>query len=29
LKAFGKLAPDAFISRLGWLYNHDVTSSSE
>ncbi len=29
LKAFGKLAPDAFINRLGWLYNHDVTSSSE
>ncbi|WP_322892953.1 MULTISPECIES: FAD-dependent monooxygenase [unclassified Yoonia] len=28
LKALGKLAPDAFINRLGWLYNHDVTSSS-
>ena len=29
LKTLGKIAPDAFINRLGWLYNHDVTSSSE
>ncbi|MBQ1203839.1 MAG: FAD-dependent monooxygenase [Loktanella sp.] len=29
LKTFGTLAPDAFINRLGWLYDHDVTASSE
>ncbi|WP_019953790.1 FAD-dependent monooxygenase [Yoonia vestfoldensis] len=29
LKTLGKIAPDAFINRLGWLYDHDVTSSSE
>lgn len=28
LKALGKIAPDAFINRLGWLYDHDVTTSS-
>lgn len=27
LKTLGKIAPDAFINRLGWLYDHDVTSS--
>ncbi|MFN3661838.1 FAD-dependent monooxygenase [Yoonia sp.] len=27
LKTLGKLAPDAFINRLGWLYDHDVTAS--
>jgi salicylate hydroxylase len=25
LKAIGKVAPDAFLNRLGWLYDHDVT----
>jgi salicylate hydroxylase len=28
LKTLGKIAPDAFINRLGWLYDHDVTTSS-
>ena len=26
LKTLGAVAPDAFINRLGWLYNHDVTA---
>ena len=26
LKAMGKMAPDAFLNRLGWLYDHDVTA---
>lgn len=26
LKTLGKVAPDAFINRLGWLYDHDVTA---
>ena len=26
LKAMGKVAPDAFLNRLGWLYDHDVTA---
>ncbi|MCO4848061.1 MAG: FAD-dependent monooxygenase [Yoonia sp.] len=25
LKALGAVAPNAFINRLGWLYDHDVT----
>lgn len=25
LKGLGKFAPDAFIGRMGWLYDHDVT----
>ena len=25
LKTLGAVAPDAFINRLGWLYDHDVT----
>lgn len=25
LQAMGKLAPAAFLNRLGWLYDHDVT----
>lgn len=25
LKTMGKVAPNAFLSRLGWLYEHDVT----
>jgi salicylate hydroxylase len=29
LKTLGQIAPDAFINRLGWLYDHDVTSSFE
>jgi salicylate hydroxylase len=27
LRTLGKIAPDAFLNRLGWLYNHDVTTS--
>ncbi len=27
LKTLGKIAPDAFINRLGWLYNFDPASS--
>ena len=26
LKTLGAVAPDAFIKRLGWLYDHDVTA---
>lgn len=26
LKGLGAVAPNAFINRLGWLYNHDVTA---
>tara|TARA_R110002051_G_scaffold52574_2_gene99782 strand:- start:15046 stop:16194 length:1149 start_codon:yes stop_codon:yes gene_type:complete len=26
LKTLGAVAPDAFIRRLGWLYDHDVTA---
>ena len=26
LKALGKVAPAAFLNRLGWLYDHDVTA---
>ena len=26
LGAMGKVAPDAFLKRLGWLYDHDVTA---
>ncbi len=26
LRAMGKVAPDAFLNRLGWLYDHDVTA---
>ncbi|WP_340423175.1 FAD-dependent monooxygenase [Yoonia sp. GPGPB17] len=26
LKAMGKAVPTAFLSRLGWLYDHDVTA---
>ena len=26
LRAMGKVAPDAFLRRLGWLYDHDVTA---
>lgn len=29
LRLIGKIAPDAFIKRLGWLYDHDVCASSE
>lgn len=25
LRAMGKVAPKAFLNRLGWLYDHDVT----
>jgi salicylate hydroxylase len=25
LKAIGRLAPDAFLNRMRWLYDHDVT----
>ena len=25
LSAMGRLAPDLFLTRLGWLYDHDVT----
>jgi len=25
LRAMGKVAPTAFLNRLGWLYDHDVT----
>jgi salicylate hydroxylase len=28
LGLLGRVAPDAFLNRLGWLYNHDITSSS-
>ena len=28
LMVLGKIAPDAFINRLGWLYDHDATASS-
>ncbi|SEW05774.1 salicylate hydroxylase [Cognatiyoonia koreensis] len=28
LKGIGKAAPDAFLNRLSWLYDHDVTASS-
>ncbi len=26
LRAVGRLAPDAFLGRLSWLYDHDVTA---
>ncbi len=26
LKTMGKVAPDAFLNRLAWLYDHDVTA---
>ena len=26
LRMMGKLAPAAFLKRLGWLYDHDVTA---
>ncbi|WP_373636582.1 FAD-dependent monooxygenase [Yoonia sp. BS5-3] len=26
LRGMGKLAPDAFLNRLSWLYDHDVTA---
>jgi salicylate hydroxylase len=26
LRAMGKVAPNAFLNRLGWLYDHDVTA---
>ena len=26
LRTMGKVAPDAFINRMGWLYGHDVTA---
>ncbi len=26
LRGMGRLAPDAFLNRLGWLYDHDVTA---
>ena len=26
LRAMGKVAPNAFINRMGWLYDHDVTA---
>jgi salicylate hydroxylase len=26
LRVMGKIAPDAFLNRLGWLYDHDVTA---
>ena len=25
LTVLGRVAPDAFLNRLGWLYDHDVT----
>jgi salicylate hydroxylase len=25
LKTLGAVAPSAFVNRLGWLYDHDVT----
>jgi salicylate hydroxylase len=28
LKGIGAVAPDAFINRLSWLYDHDVTAAS-
>jgi len=27
LRTMGKIAPDAFLKRLSWLYDHDVASS--
>ena len=27
LKTLGKVAPDAFLNRLAWLYDHDVTKA--
>ncbi len=26
LRTLGKVAPSAFLNRLGWLYDHDVTA---
>jgi salicylate hydroxylase len=26
LRVIGKVAPSAFMGRLGWLYDHDVTA---
>ncbi len=26
LRTMGKIAPNAFINRMGWLYDHDVTA---
>jgi len=26
LRVMGRVAPDAFVNRLGWLYDHDVTA---
>jgi salicylate hydroxylase len=26
LRVLGQVAPDAFLNRLSWLYDHDVTA---